>query len=184
MLRAALIAAVAALAACAGAPARRGPPLPQNIHKLAILPIVNKTQQPGMEDQLTAAVRDEFLRDARHPLVPHNESDGDVLITITRYILTPLQYDSNLNPMTYRLHVNLEVQLVDRAAAKPVWDEKGLEASISYPYVSFTGGLSEDAARQNLWAILAPMVVGRVVDGFGATDAAAPVNPNPPTNTP
>lgn len=183
MLRAALLAAAAALAACAGAPARRGPPLPANIRKLAILPIVNKTQQPGMEDQLTAAVRDEFLRDARHPLVPQTESDGDVLITITRYILTPLQYDANLNPMTYRLHVNLDVQLVDRAAGKPLWDEKGLEASISYPYVSFTGGLSEEAARQNLWAILAPMVVGRVIDGFGATDSGLPPVP-PPTNTP
>lgn len=173
MRRAALLAA-AALAACAGPAARRGPPLPANIHKLAILPIVNKTQQPGMEDQLTAAVRDEFLRDARHPLVPQSESDGDVLITITRYILTPLQYDSNLNPTTYRLHVNLDVQLVDRAAAKTVWDEKGLEASIAYPYVSLTGGLSEDAARQNLWAILAPMIVGRVVDGFGATTPSNP----------
>lgn len=166
--------AAAALTACASPRARTGVPLPDNIRKLAILPIVNKTQQPGLEDQLTAALRDEFLRDARHPLVPQNESDGEVLITVTRYILTPLQYDSNLNPTTYRLHVGLDVQLVDRAAGKALWDEKGLEASLSYPYVTLAGGLSEDAARQNLWTILAPMVVGRVVDGFGATSPSTP----------
>jgi hypothetical protein len=174
VLRTALLAAAAALAACAGPRTRTGTTLPDNIRKLAILPIVNKTQQPGLEDQLALAVRDEFLRDARHPLVPQSESDADVLITVTRYILTPLQYDSNLNPATYRLHVALDVQLVDRAAGKTVWDEKGLEASLSYPYVALTGGLSEDAARQNLWAILSPMVVGRVVDGFGATGPSTP----------
>lgn len=171
--------AVAVLAACAGPERRSGPPprpLPDNIRKLAILPIINKTQQSGLEDQLALAVRDEFLRDARHPLVPENESDGVVLITISRYVLTPLQYDERLNPTTYKLHVAVGVQLLDRAAGKTLWDEKGLEASLSYPYVALTGGLAEDAARQNLWAILSPMIVGRVVDGFGAT-ADAPEKP-------
>jgi hypothetical protein len=171
-LRLLALLAVAALAACGGPQARSGPPprpLPDNIRKLAIRPIVNKTQQSGLEDALALAVRDEFLRDARHPLVPETESDGAVLITITRYILTPLQYDSNLNPTTYKLRVAVDVQLLDRAAGKTLWDEKGLEASLAYPYVTLTGGLAEDAARQNLWAILSPMIVGRVIDGFGAT---------------
>lgn len=170
MTRAALFVVAAALAACAGPRTRSGAPLPDNIRKLAILPIVNKTQQPGLEDQLALAVRDEFLRDARHPLVPEKESDGAVLITVTRYILTPMQYDAALNPTTYKLRVAVDVQLLDRAAGKNLWDEKGLEATLAYPYVSLTGGLAEDAARQNLWAILSPMIVGRVVDGFGATE--------------
>jgi hypothetical protein len=173
----AFAAAVAALAACGGPRVRTGTPLPDNIRKLAILPIVNKTQQPGLEDQLTLAVRDEFLRDARHPLVPKEESDGEVLITVTRYILTPLQYDAALNPTTYRLHVAVDVQLQDRAAGKPLWDDHGLEAALAYPYATLVGGLSEDAARQNLWAILAPMIVARVVDGFGATAAEKPPLP-------
>lgn len=172
--------AVAALSACAGLRARSGPPpqpLPPGIRKLAIRPIVNKTQQSGLEDQLALALRDEFLRDGRHPLVPEGESDGVVLVTINRYLLTPLQYDASLNPTTYRLHVAVDVQLLDRAAGKVLWDEKGLEASLSYPYVSLTGGLSEDAARQNLWAILSPMIVARVIDGFGATAGPPPAPP-------
>lgn len=173
--------AVAALAACAGPEARRAAPvrpLPSNIQKLAIPPIVNKTQQSGLEDQFALTLRDEFLRDARHPLVPEKESDGVVQITITRYILTPLQYDINLNPTTYKLRIAVEVQLLDRAASKTLWTEKGIDAALSYPNVTLSGGLSEDDARKNLWTILSPMIVGRVIDGFGATEdpplAAAP----------
>lgn len=176
-MRSALLAVAAALAACAGPQTRPGPPLPDNIRKLSIRPIVNMTQQSGLEDLLTNAVRDEFLRDARHPLTPEAESDGVVQITITRYILTPLQYDAALNPTTYKLRIAVDVQLLDRTSGnKTLWDEKGLEASLAYPYVALTGGLSEDAARQNLWAILSPMIVARVVDGFGAT-SSAPAKP-------
>ena len=172
MRKLALVAAIA-LAACAGPEARRAAPvhpLPANIQKLSIPPIVNQTQQSGLEDQLALTLRDEFLRDARHPLVPEKESDGAVAITITRYILTPLQYDINLNPTTYKLRIAVEVRLLDRAAGTTVWTEKGLDASLAYPNVSLIGGLSEDAARQNIFAILSPMIVSRVIDGFGATE--------------
>lgn len=184
MRRLALIVAVA-LAACAGPEARSGPPphpLPSNIRKLSLPPIINKSQQPGLEDLFGLAVRDEFLRDGRYPPVPEKESDGAVQITITRYILAPLQYDSNENPTTYKLRIAVEVTVIDRAAGKPLWTEKGLEASLSYPYVNLVGGLSEEAARENLWAILAPMVVARVIDGFGATEDA-PEKPAAPVES-
>jgi hypothetical protein len=177
-----ILLAVAALAACASPMTRSGPPpspLPSGIRKLSIPPIVNKTQQSGLEDKLGLAVRDEFLRDARHPLVPEKESDGIVAITITRYILTPLQYDSTLNPTTYKLRIAVEVQLLDRAAGKALWDEKGLETSLAYPNSSLAGGLSEDDARANIWSVLSPMIVARVIDGFGATGNAPEKPPSP-----
>ena len=88
-----------ALSACGGGPEvgyRPAPQLlPSNIQSLAIRPIVNKTQQFGLEDKLALAVRDEFLRDARYPLVPEAEANGIVWITITRYILTPIQHNGH-----------------------------------------------------------------------------------------
>ena len=72
--------------------------LPSNIKKLSIRLVVNKTQQFGLEDKLTLRVRDEFLRDGRYPVLPESEADGIVLATITRYVLTPIQYDARLVP--------------------------------------------------------------------------------------
>ena len=166
------LAAAAALAACSGGPdvSYRPTPqlLPSNIQKLAIRPIVNKTQQFGLEDKLALAVRDQFLSDARYPLVPENEANGIVWITVTRYILTPLQYDATLAPISYKLRVLVDVQMVDRSTNQSLWEEKNIEGSLTYPNVTQAGGLTEEQARENIWAILAPMIVSRVVNGFGA----------------
>jgi len=171
MRRLAFLLSVAALAACGGPEIGYRPTsqlLPSNIQKLALRPVVNKTQQFGLEDKLLLAVRDEFLRDARYPLVPEAESNGIVWITITRYILTPIMYDATLAPTNYKLRILVDVQMVDRSTNQALWEEKNLEGSLTYPASTLAGGLTEEAAREQIWTVLAPMIVKRVVNGFGA----------------
>ncbi len=167
-----VLCAAAGLAACASGPDMAYTPapqlLPRHIQKLALRPIVNKTQQFGLEDKLLLRVRDEFLRDGRYPLVPESDSNGIVAITITRYILTPIQYDATLAPTTYKLRILIDVQMIDRSTNQVLWDERNLEGSLTYPASTLTGGLTEEQAREQIWDILAPMVVKRVVDGFGS----------------
>lgn len=167
----ALALTAAALAACGGPEIGYRPApqlLPSHIQKLAIRPIVNKTQQFGLEDKLALAVRDEFLRDARYPLTPEAEADGIVLITISRYILTPIHYDATLAPTNYKLRVLIDVTMIDRATNQALWEEKNLETSLPYPAPTLAGGLTEEQAREQIWSVLAPMVVKRVISGFGA----------------
>ena len=162
----------AGLVACGSGPdmAYRPTPqiLPSNIQKLSIRPISNKTQQFGLEDKLSLAVRDAFEKDARYPLTPESESNGIVWITISRYILTPLQYDATLAPTSYKLRVLIDVQLVDRSTNQAIWEEKNIEGSLTYSNQTLSNGLTEEQAREQIWAILAPQIVRRVVDGFGA----------------
>jgi hypothetical protein len=131
-------------------------------------------------------VRDEFLHDARYPLVPENEADGVVWITITRYILSPLQYDATLAPTSYKLRILVDVQLVDRSTNQALWVERNLEGSLTYPNQNLTGGMTEEQARENIWAILAPMVVTRVIDGFGAVTGTTQrrINGDAPSTAP
>ncbi|MDE2141909.1 MAG: hypothetical protein KGJ84_05810 [Elusimicrobia bacterium] len=171
MRRFAFLLTIAVLSACGGPEVGYRPAaqlLPSNIQKLSLRPVVNKTQQFGLEDKLLLAVRDEFLRDARYPLVPEAESNGIVWITITRYILTPLQYDATLAPTNYKLRILVDVRMVDRSTNTALWDEKNLEGSLTFPASTLQGGLTEEQAREQIWSILAPMIVKRVIDGFGA----------------
>lgn len=163
--------AAAALAACSGPEIGYRPApqiLPSNIQRLALRPVVNKTQQFGLEDKFLLAVRDEFLRDGRYPLVPEDEANGIVWITLSRYILTPIQYDATLAPTNYKLRIIADVQMVDRTTNQALWEEKNLEGVLTYPTSTLTGGLTEEQAREQIWSILAPMIVKRVIDGFGA----------------
>lgn len=170
MKRLLLLTAAAALAACGTDVAYRPTPqiLPQNIQRLAIRPIVNKTQQFGLEDKLALRVRDEFLRDGRYPLAPESEATGAVAITITRYILTAVQYDATLAPTAYKLRILIDVQFVDIKANQTLWEERNLEGTLNYPASTLRGGLTEEQAREQIWDILARNVVRRTVDGFGA----------------
>lgn len=141
--------------------------LPANIQKLALRPIVNKSQQFGLEDKLALRVRDEFLRDGRYPLAP-DEASGAVSITITRYILTAVQYDATLAPTAYKLRILVDVNFVDIAANQTLWEERNLEGSLNYPASTLRGGLTEEQARERIWDILARAIVKRTIDGFGS----------------
>lgn len=142
--------------------------LPQHVQRLALHPIQNKTQQFGLEDKLLLRVRDEFLRDGRYPLVPEPESQGIVWITISRYILTAVQYDSTQAATAFKLRILVDLQFVDKSTNQILWEEKNLEGILSFPAQTLRGGLSEEQAREQIWDILARNIVRRVVYGFGS----------------
>ncbi len=142
--------------------------LPQHVQRLALRPILNKTQQFGLEDKLLLRVRDEFLRDGRYPLVPEPESQGIVWITISRYILTAVQYDSTQAATAYKLRILVDLQFVDKSTNQILWEEKNLEGILSFPAQTLRAGLTEEQAREQIWDILARNIVKRVVDGFGS----------------
>lgn len=172
MKKAWLVVLAAAFAACGGTQDMSYRPAPQllpsNIQKISIRMVENKTQQFGMEDRLTLRIRDEFLRDARYPLVPEADADGIVQPVIQRYILTPIQFDSHLVPTAYKLRVMLDIQFVDRSKNTMLWEERNLEGLLVFPAATLPGGLTEELARQQIWDTLARDIVKRVVSGFGS----------------
>ena len=160
--------------------------LPQHIKRLAIAPIQNKTQQFGLEDKLALRVRDEFLRNGTYPLSPLSESDGIVQITLTRYFLTPTQYDAVLAPTAYKLRVIADLQFVDRHSNTILWTEQNLEGIQNYASPTVAGGITEEQARELIWDVLARDVVKRTVEGFGAVSGASKrdISAEVPTGTP
>jgi len=159
------------LGACTGSDiAYRPAPqiLPQNIKRIALRLVVNKTQQFGLEDKLTLRIRDEFLRDGRYPLVPEENADGVVAVTITRYVLVPIQYDTNLIPKTYKLRILVDLQFIDKSTNTMLFEEPNMEGIETYAASTFQGGLTEEQAREAIWDTLSRDIVTRVVEGFGS----------------
>lgn len=158
--------------------------LPPHINKIAIRNAVNKTQQFGLEDKLTLAIVDEFLRDGQYSIVPEDQADGIVVPVITRYILTPVQYDAVLTPTAYKLQILLDVQFIDKTKNQMLWEEPNLTGTLMYTAPTLTGGITEEQAREQIWSQLAIDVRTRTVQGFGAvtgTSLRAISNQPPPT---
>jgi len=160
--------------------------LPQNIKRICLRPVVNKTQQFGLEDKLSLAIRDQFLRDGRYPIVPEADSDGIVLVTVTRYILTPVRYDSKLVPTAYKLRVIADLQFIDRATNTAIWEEPIMEGILTYAAQTLPGGMTEEQAREQIWDSLSRDVVKRVIDGFGSVTGSSErrISPDAPSTPP
>ena len=158
-------AAVLLAASCSSAPRRGDLRLPEGVRSVAVRQIVNKTQQATIENTLMNVLRDEFLRDARIPFVPENEADGVVAVTITHYILAPIQYDYTMAPLNYRLSITVDVEMIERATGKSLWKEEGMEGAMIYPAATMAGGSNEAAQSSEIWSILSPMIVQRVLEG-------------------
>ncbi len=160
--------------------------LPRRLQKLAVLPVIDGTEHFGIDDKLTQAIIDAFLRNDDYPLVPKSEADGLVVVRVRRYLNTPTAYDASLVPTAYKMEVILDLRFVDRKADQILWEEPALEGSLTYAQADLPGGITESQARNAIWGQLAPQVVQRVVDGFGTETGISPkyVPAQPPSGLP
>ena len=156
--------------------------LPQSIHNIGINPIVNQTQQFGLEEKLYLRVQDEFFNNGQFPMVAAAQADGQVNVILKKYILTPIQYDSNLVPTVYRLQVYYDLQFIDRAKNQILWQEPNLTAIQTYSAPTLPGGMTEPQAQVALWDTMSRDIVTRTITGFGSVtgESGYKVNVPPP----
>lgn len=147
--------------------------LPQHINRIAVRPFINRTPQFGIEDKLTLRVIDEFLKNGEYGIVPEASADGIVIGEITRYILTPVQYDANLVPTVYKLDVLLSVKFLDKAYNTLLWHEPALRGIQNYSASTLPGGMTEEEAHEAVWDILSRDIVKRTVLGYGSVTSAS-----------
>lgn len=160
-----ILAVLIAAAGCAEQGAARRT-FPAGSKKVALRTPANQTQQFGMEDVFMRNIRDEFLKDGSVAIAPEAEADGIVAPAITRYLVTPVQYDTTLNPTAYKLDIDIDLKFLKRSDNSVIWEEKDMEVFEIYPADNLPGGKNETAAQADLWDELARDIVTRVVKGF------------------
>ena len=163
---------IAAAALGCGLLGRRAALRPQDVRRLALRPVINKTQQFGLEDALLLRTRDEFLRDGRCPLVTEPQAQDVVRITLTTYLYTPIQYDSALKPTAYKLEIRADAELLDAGKPEPpLWVGKDIDELLTFPAPTLPGGLTEAGAQSEIWDAMSRDIVDRVMEGLAGPDA-------------
>lgn len=143
--------------------------MPQHIKKVAIRPILNRTEVFALEDKFYNELYDTFLRNGTYQIVAENNgAEGVVVTTISRYLNVPVQYDSQLIPTVYKMDIWLDVVLMDKTTNTPVWREPALLGTQVYAASTLPGGLTEQQARDKIFEKLSKDIVIRTVEGFGS----------------
>ncbi|MDR1684437.1 MAG: LPS assembly lipoprotein LptE [Elusimicrobiota bacterium] len=142
--------------------------MPQHIKKIHVRPFINRTEVFALEDRLTIEVVDEFLRNGQYGVVNEAQAQGVLAGEIIRYLLVPIQYDTQLVPTVYRMEVLIRLRFIDTLTQETIWQEPALQQNYTYSASTLPGGLTEVQARENLWRNFAKMIVRRTVDGFGS----------------
>ncbi|MBO5911438.1 MAG: hypothetical protein J6Q05_04540 [Elusimicrobiaceae bacterium] len=162
----------ALLAACAGGNVVYTPQaqiMPQHIKKIAVRPILNRTEVFALEDKFYNELYDTFLRNGMYQIVAENSgAQGVVVTTISRYLNVPIQYDSQLIPTVYRMDIWLDVVFMDATTNTPVWREPAFLGTQIYAASTLPGGMTEQQARDIIFEKLSKDIVKRTVEGFGS----------------
>lgn len=145
--------------------------MPAHIRRVAVRPFTNKTPQFGLEEKVTLKVAEEFLKNGEYTVSAENNADGIIIGEIANYILTPIQYDVNMVANVYKMNVIASVRFLDRAANRYLWEEPALQATKIFSAAALPGGMTEEAAREELWEILAKNITLRTVEGFGSVSS-------------
>lgn len=121
--------------------------------------------RPGMETELTTAIKNRFLWDGN--LKPVSQSNADLVLSgkLMDYRQEPLRYDGNMNIQEYRVVLVVNMTLEDVKSGKVLWEEKGFAGETNYN----TGGqfaLDQNAAVTKAVTDLARRIVERTVEAW------------------
>ena len=125
--------------------------LPGHIRTMAIQPFDNETPTPELQKEILEAMRKELqprlgVRDA-----PEERADAVVRGVVRTYdVDVPVGYSANpAQAVTSRrkLQITLDVQIVDQASGKTIWEKKGLRAEGEYAERDEAGGRREAIKR-------------------------------------
>ncbi len=144
------------------------PILPEYIKSIAVNNFSNKTINYGIEEKLTVAVTDEFLRDGRLDITREQSADASLSGVITQYVLEPVSYDEHDVIEEYKLWVTVDLTFKDLTNGSILWEQQGMQGSVNYFVSSRAGELleTEDEAQDRLVNNLAVDIVRRTIEGW------------------
>ena len=119
--------------------------LPSHIKTVAVPIFLNRTQEPGVDSIITAAVARAFATNGRLRVVRPADADAILDGEIMSYSVSPIAYDQSLNIQLYRLVVVLNLRMRDMKRKTVLFQQTGVTEQADFRVV---GPVSATIARE------------------------------------
>jgi hypothetical protein len=141
-----------------------GSNLPSYIKTVVVPTIENETLEPGIEQEITIGLTEEFVEDGRLKLGTTSTADARLDARLTQYDNKVNNYSASQQPLDYILVVSLDVQLRDMVKNRELWSDDRLTATAVYVPGGTSGLTTEREARQQVIQEIARDVVTRTLE--------------------
>jgi hypothetical protein len=136
--------------------------LPDNPQSISIPIAVNRTFEYGVEERITDVFVQEFYRDGRLDVFSQEKADLLLMLTVTRYDLHPLSYDSGEQAVSFNLRTDIEVSLKDLRTGKMLAEKVPFSENGVYFLANEPGARREE----QVYTRLAEAVISRLLEGW------------------
>jgi Lipopolysaccharide-assembly len=120
--------------------------LPANIKTVHVPVLLNRTQEPGIEDFLTSALTQAVVTSGVARIASNPEqADGILDGAIVEYSLTSLAFDRAANVTRYRLQIALSLALRERRSGDVIWKQERIEERSDF---AVSGQVTQTIARE------------------------------------
>jgi hypothetical protein len=137
------------------------PSLPSHIRTIHIPVLLNRTQEPGIEDSITQALTEAFVTSGR-VRIAESAARADAVLegAIVGYNLTGIAFDQTANVTAYRLEIALALTLHDRVTDTVLWKYERLAERADF---QVPGQVTVELVRENLALRQAAVEIGRTI---------------------
>ena len=148
---------------CAGY--RVGSMLPPNIKTVYVPTFENQTDEPLIQAQVTSAVISQIQRDGSLKVVPLDQADAILKVSLNRFILTPVGYDKTTRsrPNEYRIVLSASYVMTSAKTGKVISEHARVEGESLAPVLGDLS-TSKRAALPEASRTLAIDIVNKLVE--------------------
>lgn len=127
--------------------------IPDNIKTILIPDFVNKTNRFQVEQYITFAVRDEFIKRSNLVLV-ENESRADSILegTITWFDVKPLSYSDDASSNFYKVSILVNVRFIDLQSNEIIFEGQNINFTDSYEINNYEGDVGDFNAADDFFS--------------------------------
>jgi hypothetical protein len=145
----------------------RGRNLPPAARTIAIPDFKNQTSRPQVDQFITFAVRDEFIRRSRLHLV-EAQANADLLLegTITAFTTTPISYSDAGAANLYEVRLTMDVRLIDMKSSELFYQGTGLSFQETYETDNADFFSQETTSLAKIAAKFASSIVTSILENF------------------
>lgn len=141
--------------------------LPQHLKSVAIPVFENGTPEAQLEQQITDAVVQAFVKDNHLRIVDEKSANAVVRGKVTQYKNAVFGFSSTAQATEYRVTVGLQVMFKDLVKNRELWSDEIVKSAIYYvQQVPGQEAKTELDGRKDAIAKIADEVLSRSVEGW------------------